>query len=217
MEPVTRKETLLARVRVALHRQADVEIPAPGREPDRSGPGTAAERLARFRERFEAVGGIVLAAPSPEAALPALGETLRMEGITALLFPADDETAVRLGEALVPLGPFRVASGEEIRRPDPPPTAGIQTAEFAIAETGTIVQTSRGGKTLLPGLLTDIHVALVPAGIVRETPEECLRELSEDPPRNLSFITGPSRTADIELALTIGVHGPRGVIAILLP
>jgi len=217
MEPVTRKETLFARVRAALSRHADAEVPAPGRPTVVPDPGAATDRVALFRERFQSAGGIFFEAPSPEAVLPALGETLRTAGVTALIFPADDERAVRWGEALVPTGPFRIASPEELRRPDPPATAGIQTAEMAIGETGTIVQTSRGGKTLLPGLLTDFHVALIPSGIVCDTPEECLRALSEDPPRNISLITGPSRTADIELTLTIGVHGPRGVIGVLLP
>jgi len=217
VEPVTRKETLLARVRAALPRHADAEIPPSGRFPAVPDPGVAAGGVALFRERFQSAGGNCFEAASPEAVLPALGETLRASGVTALIFPADDELAVRVGEALVPAGPFRIASPEELRRPDPPATAGIQTAEMAIGETGTIVQTSRGGKTLLPGLLTDFHVALIPSEIVCDTPEECLRTLSEDPPRNISLITGPSRTADIELTLTIGVHGPRGVIGVLLP
>lgn len=217
MEPVTRKETLLARVRAALGVHAGAV--GPGGDPASmpQDPGSGRERIALFRERFEETGGTFLEGPSPEAVLPLLGDTLRMAGVLALNFPEDDERAARLGQALVPLGPFRIASAEELRRPGPPVTAGIQTAEFAIGETGTIVQTSRGGKTLLPGLLTDVHVALLPSGIFCAGMEECLRTLSADPPRNISLITGPSRTADIELTLTIGVHGPRGVIAILLP
>lgn len=214
---MTGKEVLIARIRAALGGHAEAGTRR-GRtvqvlpEPDRS-----LDRIALFRERFEDTGGSFLEAASPEAVLPVLGESLRREGVSALIFPGDDERAVRLGEELVPFGPFRIVSPEELRRPAPPVTAGIQTAEFAIGETGTIVQTSRGGNTLLPGLLTDFHVALVPSGIVCVETEECLRVLAEDPPRNISLITGPSRTADIELTLTIGVHGPRGVFAILLP
>lgn len=214
---MTRKEVLLARIRAALGGHAGAGAPGGGPVPGLPDPAHGPERVALFRERFEDTGGTCLEGPSPEAVLPVLGETLRMAGVPALIFPEDDEQAVRLGEALVPLGPFRIASPEELRRPDPPVTAGIQTAEFAIAETGTIVQTSRGGKTLLPGLLADFHVALVSSGIVCAGMEECLRTLAADPPRNISLITGPSRTADIELTLTIGVHGPRGVIAVLLP
>lgn len=214
---MTRKEALLARIRAALGGHGGAGAPGSGPEPVLPDQEPGPERVALFRERFEGTGGTFLAAPSPEAVLPVLGETLRMAGVLALIFPEDDELAVRLGEALVPLGPFRIASPEELRRPDPPVTAGIQTAEFAIAETGTIVQTSRGGKTLLPGLLTDFHVALLSPGMICAGMEECLQALSADPPRNISLITGPSRTADIELTLTIGVHGPRGVIAVLFP
>lgn len=211
---MTRKETLLARIRAALGGHAAAG--ARGNIPETVLPDRG-ERIALFRERFEGTGGSFLEGPSQEVVLPVLGETLRMAGVAALIFPEEDDQAVRLGEALVPLGPFRIVSPEELRRPDSPVTAGIQTAEFAIGETGTIVQTSRGGKTLLPGLLTDFHVALVSPGIVCAEMEECLRTLSADPPRNISLITGPSRTADIELTLTIGVHGPRGVITVLLP
>jgi len=214
---MTRKETLLARVRAAIGRHAGEGAQGIDPEPVLHDPGSVRERIVLFRERFEETGGTFLEGPSPEAVLPILGETLRMAGVVALTFPEEDEPAARLGEALVPLGPFRIASPEELRGPSPPAAAGIQTAEFAIGETGTIVQTSRGGKTLLPGLLTDFHVALVTPGIFRAGMEECLRTLSADPPRNISLITGPSRTADIELTLTIGVHGPRGVIAVLLP
>lgn len=215
MEPVTRKEVLLARVRAALrgHGGADAPDAAAARVPP--GPDGGPERISLFRSRFEATGGEFLEADSPAAVLPVLARSLQAEGVTALFFHREDDAARVLGETLSIVGPFRIVSADDLRQPLPPVTAGIQTAEFAIAETGTIVQTSRGGKTLLPGLLTDIHVAILSPGIFREEMEECLEALSADPPRNISCITGPSRTADIELTLTIGVHGPRGVIAVL--
>ena len=215
MEPVTRKEVLLARVRAALRRHGGAGPPdgAAARVPPE--PAGGPERISLFRNRFEAIGGTFLEGASPEAVLPALAQALRAEGVTSLLFPRGDDAARILGETLAIVGPFRIVSPDELRRPLLPVTAGIQTAEFAIAETGTIVQTSRGGKTLLPGLLTDIHVAILFPGIFHAAMEECLEALSADPPRNISCITGPSRTADIELTLTIGVHGPRGVIAVL--
>jgi len=46
--------------------------------------------------------------------------------------------------------------------------------------------------------------------------EEALAVLAADPPRNVSFLSGPSRTGDIEQTLTIGAHGPRKAIALLL-
>ena len=80
----------------------------------------------------------------------------------------------------------------------------------------TLVQTSREGRSQLPGLVSDVHVALLAPDRFVDAMEDWLETLSTDPPRNISLITGPSRTADIELTLTVGVHGPRKVIAVLL-
>ena len=216
MEPVGRKEELLRRIAVALRgHEAAKSVPAAraGREAAQG----EAERIGRFREMFESQGGNLLAGSSLEPLLPELGEALRISGVTALFFPPGDERARLVAETLVPFGPFTLASPEEARRPSAPASAGIQTAECGIAETGTIVQTGREGKTLLPGLLADVHVALLSPSAIVERMEECLDALSEDLPRNISFITGPSRTADIEQTLTIGAHGPKKVIAVLLP
>lgn len=215
MEPLSPKEELLASVRAALRRSGR-SMPA-GEAGPGPGPAPAGERAALFRRKLEEAGGTSLAGPSIETVLPALAETLRLAGVSSLFFPDDDPGARSLAEALAPYGPFLIVPPGEVRQPLPPVTAGIQTAEFAVAETGTIVQTSRGGKTLLPGLIPDVHVALVPPQGVVGAMEECLEALCADPPRNISLITGPSRTADIELTLTIGVHGPGRVIALLAP
>jgi L-lactate dehydrogenase complex protein LldG len=95
-------------------------------------------------------------------------------------------------------------------------TAGFRTAEAGIAETGTIVETSAGGRTLLPGLLSDVHVALLPAASVVDRMDEALAPFRADPPRNISFCSGPSKSADIEQTLTVGAHGPRKIIALLV-
>jgi hypothetical protein len=215
MDPVGRKEDLLRRIAVAVR----------GREGARHAAGapggdkvaSVAERIALFREMFEIQGGDFFAGPSIEQLLPAVGEALRIAGVTAL-FSATDDTGARLfAETLVPFGPFTLISSEEVRRPSPPPSAGVQTAEFAIAETGTIVQTGRGGKTLVPGLLADVHVALLSHSMFVDRMEDCLATISDDIPRNISFMTGPSRTADIEQTLTVGAHGPKKLIAVVLP
>jgi L-lactate dehydrogenase complex protein LldG len=216
VEPVDRKGELIRRIAVALrgHEAGKAAPRSPAVPADALGE---ADRISRFREQFEAQGGNFLEGPSPEALLSALGEALRIAGVTALFFPPEDSGARQVAEALVPFGPFLLASPGEIRQPSPPPAAGVQTAEFAVAETGTIVQTSRGGKTLLPGLIPDVHVALLSPSLFVDRMEECLAALSEDPPRNISFLSGPSRSADIEQTLAIGAHGPKKTIAVLLP
>lgn len=170
----------------------------------------------RFAETFTASGGVVFRG-TVEEALPSLGEALRAEGVAALFFPEDDEPARRAAEALVPFGPFTVTTGVQVRKGDPAVTAGIRTAEAAIAETGTIVETSGGGRTLLPGLIADVHVSIVPASRVVESMDEALAFHAADPPRNISFLTGPSKTADIEQTLTTGAHGPKKSVVLLSP
>lgn len=214
MEPVKGMDDLLRRVRTALHGRRCSETGAA--VPVHAGSASPAERVDLFRGRFEALGGTFVAGASAEAAAGAVRQALRDEGVTALLVPEDDPAARSLADAVAPMGPYRIASPDEIRQTAPPVSAGIQSAEYAIAETGTLVQTSGGGRTLLPGLVTDVHVALLAPEAFVDRMEECLAALANNPPRNISFITGPSRTADIELTLTVGVHGPRKVIAVLL-
>jgi len=216
MEPVDKKEELIRRIAVALRGHEGAKA-APRPPAGAAGTGAGADRISRFREQFEEQGGNFLAGPSLEALLPALGEGLRLSGVTVLFFPPEDADARQVAEALVPFGPFSLASPAEVRQPSPPRSAGVQSAEFAIAETGSIVQTSRGGKTLLPGLLADVHVALLSPAAFVDRMEECLAALAEDPPRNISFLSGPSRSADIEQTLTIGAHGPKKTIAVVFP
>jgi L-lactate dehydrogenase complex protein LldG len=141
---------------------------------------------------------------------------LRAEGVTALFFPEDDAAAREIAEALVPFGPFHLTTGAEVRGGSTAVTAGFRAAEAAIAETGTIVETSAGGKTLLPGLIADVHVSIVSTASVVARMEETLAAFTADPPRNISFLSGPSKTGDIEQTLTVGAHGPKKAIALLL-
>lgn len=90
--------------------------------------------------------------------------------------------------------------------------AGITGAQWAIAETGTLVLESAKERHRLASLVPPIHIAIIEAGRIRQTMAEVLRAINENGPDSLSrtvtFITGPSRTSDIELTLAIGVHGP---------
>ena len=94
---------------------------------------------------------------------------------------------------------------------------GISTVQAAIAETGTLVLISADERHRLVSLVPPVHIAIVDASRICETLGEALtllrngRELS----RAVTFITGPSRTADIELTLTVGVHGPQELYVII--
>lgn len=88
--------------------------------------------------------------------------------------------------------------------------AGITSAQWAIAETGTLVLESKSERSRLVSLIPPMHIAIVDAGRIRRTMSEALEAVgkAEELSRTVTFITGPSRTSDIELTLAIGVHGP---------
>lgn len=94
---------------------------------------------------------------------------------------------------------------------------GITTAQAAIAETGTLVLDSSRERNRLVSLVPPVHIAIVDASSIFQTLGEALAFIHQD--GNISpavtFITGPSRTADIELTLAIGVHGPQQLYVIV--
>ena len=93
---------------------------------------------------------------------------------------------------------------------------GLTTAEWAIAETGSLVLAGGSGKGRSVTLLPPVHVAVLPVDRVLGTVPDAIGKYSDGGlPANLCFHTGPSRTGDIEMTLSIGVHGP-GEIHVLL-
>ena len=96
---------------------------------------------------------------------------------------------------------------------------GVTMAQAAIAETGTLVLESEKERHRLVSLLPPVHVAIVRSDDICLTIGDALKQLrrrKEEMSRAITFITGPSRTADIELTLTVGVHGPKELYVIVL-
>jgi L-lactate dehydrogenase complex protein LldG len=100
---------------------------------------------------------------------------------------------------------------------------GITAVDYALADTGTLVLIGGQGRARTVSLLPSIHVALVkPEQVISGLADlfVLLRAEKGFSSRNVSstvtFITGPSRTADIELTLVVGVHGPQQLHVILL-
>lgn len=93
---------------------------------------------------------------------------------------------------------------------------GITGAQFGIAETGTLVLESDREFHRLTSLVPPVHICLLEAKNLRQTLGEVLSVLEKDLSKTITFITGPSRTSDIELTLAIGVHGPAQLFVILI-
>ena len=86
---------------------------------------------------------------------------------------------------------------------------GVTEADFLLPETGTLVLQSSAGKPRAVSLLPRVHLAIVRPEMMHADMHQVFAEAKER--HYLLFITGPSRTADIELTVTLGVHGPRSL------
>jgi len=182
------------------------------------------QALERFQAEFERVAGVfhrVVRAIAREKQASrvlswhpdALGLDLRQslggEGLSVTLAPDDD-----------PDGEARRLHREAAAEAE----IGVTGTDWALAETGTLILVSGRGRPRSTSLLPTTHVAVFDRHQLLESLEQVgsmLEALHADPARRMSgavinFITGPSRTADIELTLTRGVHGPKGVHAIFV-
>jgi L-lactate dehydrogenase complex protein LldG len=92
--------------------------------------------------------------------------------------------------------------------------AGVSEVEWAIANTGTLAADFTRADRRLASTLPPIHVVLAPTGAIQPDLPSLFKRLHPLQSNYISLITGPSRTADIERVLTIGVHGPKRLIIV---
>ncbi len=86
---------------------------------------------------------------------------------------------------------------------------GVTEADFLLPETGTLALTSSAQKPRAVSLLPRIHLAIVRPDLLRADMHQIFGEARNE--YYLVFVTGPSRTADIELTVALGVHGPKSL------
>jgi L-lactate dehydrogenase complex protein LldG len=183
--------------------------------------GTAVER---FRLALEAVAGHCVVVSGEAAAADALRQIILKRGARRIAV-SDSPLARRvatIAEALAAAD----AGGETELVEDADAAElfdcdlGVTGAQWGVAETGTLVLESDAERHRLASLVPAAHVAIVDARSVRQTLGEVLQAISERGAQGLSravtFITGPSRTSDIELTLAIGVHGPAELYVIVI-
>jgi L-lactate dehydrogenase complex protein LldG len=208
---VTRDE-FLARVARALGRPPGAEVPPPPVPPsgDLVSPTTAGlegvEALVeRFSERATALGVRVLRAAEDAAAVTLAAEAARSAGarVVASADALAESAARESGLARADVANADVADAD----------VGLTGGWRGVAETGTVVLRSESGR--LAGLLPPVHVVLLRERDLRRSLVEVYAELGT-PPSALVQVTGPSRTADIEMTLTTGVHGPGTVTVVLV-
>ncbi len=162
-----------------------------------------------FRERAGAVSAEVHAFGRAQEALAFLGDFLPREGGTSLWAPGPFLQAA--GRPRIPGLAFDVT-----REAAAAAQVGISQMDWAIAATGTLVQDATTVEQRLVSTLPRTHVAILGTGRILPDLASLLSIVHPDRAACLSMITGPSRTADIERVLTIGVHGPARLVVLLV-
>jgi L-lactate utilization protein LutC len=173
-------------------------------------------------------------ATSPRAEIPALHPPKSLSNLSTTSVVDDFKHNLELvdGHCILVHGPTeideavkRIAQGKGIVTADAPPPkqdlfkfdVGITAAQAGIAETGTLVLDSSVERNRLVSLVPPIHIAILDASRIYPTLADVLALLQsgDEVSAAITFITGPSRTADIELTLAIGVHGPQELYVIV--
>ncbi|MBM3787011.1 MAG: hypothetical protein FJW30_21855 [Acidobacteria bacterium] len=207
------RDEMLGRVRAAIGRKLG-DKPAPPPEPLlRIAYRTETEKTGAFRAALEKLAGTVeLAANRDEAR--ALVEA-RLGGRTAI---ASNHSYLRACGVHGLSGVSTAADAESLRNLCAASDVGITSAYCLLAETGTLVLRAGPEEPRLISLLPPVHIAVVPAGRLLSGLDEMLSMLPRpvDSTSATVFITGPSRTGDIEQILVRGVHGPGHVHVVIV-
>ena len=111
------------------------------------------------------------------------------------------------------------AAGFRVHRGSPPEVsgAGVSRASYGLADTGSVVLAASPDEPRSRHLLPEVHVTLLHEDRILPGLAELFAALGTELPSALAIVTGPSRSADIEQRLVVGVHGPREVHVVLLP
>jgi L-lactate dehydrogenase complex protein LldG len=179
-------------------------------------PAPSGSLVERFRAALEAVAGRCIVARDERAAAEALRGIIEEKGARRVAVSDSALARAILAGASAPFETLENFAAADLFDCD----LGVTGAQWAVAETGTLVLVAESERHRLASLVPPVHVAVIRAAGVRQTLAEALQSVSEkgkdDLSRTITFITGPSRTSDIELTLAIGVHGPGELCVIII-
>jgi L-lactate dehydrogenase complex protein LldG len=183
------------------------------------------EILYEFIEVLRSQGGVAHLAKDARETTTTLTKILEAESCKSVVV-AKLPARVR-GPVLAALRNVNYISLEEDQGPDPidaiaKADMGITWAEYIIAEQGAVLEVATDDTVRLVSTLPRIHVVLASSGSALRDLREAMERVAEtlqasSPPLPvLTVISGPSKTADIQMKLLYGVHGPHRVYAVLL-
>jgi L-lactate dehydrogenase complex protein LldG len=226
---MTTREEALTRIRQSLQ-TGTLPVAAFDRKPT-TGAGAIdrATLITAFAHEAQASGGEVLQPPSHAEAIETVVQLIKDVDQRVLAWPSGELPLAGIDAALQSAGIRRVTAllphDTAARRAHwadlDPIKVGLTGALAGLADTGSIGLSSGPQRSRAASLLPETHIALLPTDCLypslsdffaAHSPQELTAASS-----NQVFITGPSRTADIEMIITRGVHGPKRLCVVLLP
>ena len=210
------RDTILARIRNTLHpnkkASTDVVVEPQLRQPS-CGPQPSWEEddVSRFINKLESVAGSISRISSEDEVVPAITAYLQQHEIHLTLVAA---SSTRLDKLAWP-SDFSV----EQRKATGTDVTVLTEAYAGVAETGSLVLLSGADSPTSLNFLPDNYLCILRReNLVRHIEDvwQRLRQEQTGLPRAINFITGPSRTADVEQTIQLGAHGPRRLHVILL-
>ncbi len=211
------RDAILARLHSALARerldpatqmQLDARLTSPLKGPQPTLPG---DKVAHFIDKASAAASTVAHADSPASVVHTIQEYLITHALAPSLVIAPTPPLVSL--------PWPQDMHVERRAALADDMTALTAAFAGVAETGSLVLLSGPQTPTTLNFLPDHYMCILSRRrIVSHTEDvwSLLREEYEGLPRALNFISGPSRTADVEQSIQLGAHGPRRVLVILI-
>ena len=160
-------------------------------------------RVEQFIKEFTAVGGNFNRTNANELTNKVID-----------LLRSKDITHIHLGSHVLDEDALQKAGITISHTPDPSIGVGVTKSTCGLADTGSILEMDGEGRSLHASLLPEIHIALLRESEILPSLDQAIHLMRES--KSAVFITGPSRTGDIEMSQTIGVHGPGEVHVFLV-
>jgi len=170
---------------------------------------TDSSRVARFIAEAERASANVVRLKSMGEVPAAVAAYLRLANLPARLKRAADPVLDALDWDSTVLA---VQTGPAVDSD----SAGLSLAGAAVAETGTLAMASAATRPTTLNFLPETHFVVVPEERVVGAYEDVLATERDDMPATLNFITGPSRSGDIEQTIQLGAHGPRRLVILVV-
>jgi L-lactate dehydrogenase complex protein LldG len=208
-QTMTSREIILNRLRENAQRNAQ---PAVWRSHRNFG-----DLAAQFELALTAVHGEVIRADGLETAVAALADLLQeLEVKTAVANHEEPLASLNLPAAF-PAVRWHIVeqTAGSLREFCIHADVGLSSGDAGLAETGSVIISSGPGKSRLATLLPPVHVVLLPTGKLTSDLFTWTAARQAAPPSSITLVSGPSKTADIEQTMAIGVHGPKRFIVIL--